>query len=116
MEFLNQITDGETIDRLQDLGSELVAFVRHLAMGNFYAVSLEKLFAPEMAAGPVLIVVGGPRNFAAEAKQEKADAEWEANYREQLRRNAPEIERLVIEMLGYQPWTRRSTEPATVKG
>ena len=99
MAFLQEIDEVQNVEVLESSATELVNFVRHLAMGEFYGRELEKSLKP-WSVGYIQII-GDP---AAEAKHEKFQRERDESYRDQLRMSRKGVEKLIVEMLDYQVW------------
>lgn len=97
--FLSAIQDSDDAGHLEQQAKDLVAFVRCLAMGEFYSKQLEQLLAREFS--PHAWVVGDPDSETrVSAELRKEDQE----YRDQLRSVAPDVESLIVELLDYQAW------------
>ena len=97
--FLSAVSDSDDADGLEVKAKELIDLVENLQMGPFYGKSLKVLLGRRPQGW--ITVIGDPVSEA------QADAHHRAmcqEYREQLRRAAPEVEALIIEMLDYQIW------------
>lgn len=97
--FLYSIQDSDDTSILNANAIELIDLIMNLEMGQFFGSRLKKLL--NIPSGGFITVSGDP---ASEAQRAAFFRKRSWNYREQLRRVAPEVEALIIEMLDYQTW------------
>ncbi len=99
--FLAHIAETERIDDLARRAQELVDFVFHLQMGQFYCKRIAELTAMPSRSG---ISVGG----LPDPREQEEKRQFAIEYRKQLSFARPEIYSLIMELLRYQNWLPNS--------
>jgi hypothetical protein len=96
--FIYAINASCGYDEIYAKAKELVDFVKHLKMGEFYSERISQLLFPpatllqKILNSPDMVVAG------------RGGEQDRLNYIGQLRRNTDETEILLIEILRYQDW------------
>jgi hypothetical protein len=102
--FLDRVEAMGDLTALKNAIRELVAFVRVLELGEFYAARISDLL-PEPAPSEVL-AFGAPH--AEVARQQAIDS---LNYRTNLGAARPKVIELIVELLRFQNWTAPNRKP-----
>lgn len=100
--FLDSVPDSSDISGLKSKAEELIAFVRSLGMGEFYATQMYALITPPHEAR----LTWGRRDTEAHSQKEQKQQQ----YREQIRAARSQVYSLAVELLRYQPWRRERNE------
>ena len=98
MQFLDAISDNQSVASLHRCGQELAEFIGALELGGFYSAAIRKLLELPPGRGPAVI----PGDPESEEANRAARRKYDERYRMQLRTAAVAVQRLVIEMLDYQ--------------
>lgn len=104
LRFLDSIVDDSPANELNARAAELVAFVRALQMGEFYARQIQDLIK-EPGRWYVHDLYGGP-----DPEYERKLKKDQQEYREQLRGRRDQVITLVVELLRFQAWDTAKTK------
>jgi hypothetical protein len=98
MLFLDSIDDQQPVKDIENQATELVEFVRSLAMGSFYGARLYDLLRRKHGT----IVQRSLHYPDSRAEQQRSD--YSQAYREQVRGARDSIHTVIVELLRYQDW------------
>ena len=97
--FLENV-QGQSLEELTKLVSELLAFVAELEMGSFYAREMDTLLT---AAADYPLSEGG-ESPERQGERERAWLQRQMAYWHQLNNAKPKVLDLAVELLRYQSW------------
>ena len=97
LRFLDDVRDDSPVKELRGKATELVAFVRALQMGGFYAKQIESL-VKEPARFYVHDLDGPDLEHKRKVRRNQQE------YRERLRQERHQVYELAVEMLRFQSW------------